>query len=71
MYKRALELATQLLGEDVNSDNQLKQLRAKKEQLTNQYKTAKEQLTKQYNQNIDNINAQIDKLGGAIDTSED
>lgn len=68
MYNRALELANQFLGEDVDSvkDNQVKQLKDRKTQLTKQFEDKKEQMTKQFNQQIASIDAQLDRLGVAI-----
>lgn len=68
MYNRALELANQFLGEDDSSvkDNQVKQLKDRKEQLTKQFKDKKEQITKQFNQQIASIDAQLDRLGAAV-----
>lgn len=71
MYNRAIKIANAYLGEEVDTSSQVKQLRAKKEQLKTQFENKKKQLTDTFNQQIKTIDDQISKLGGVVLDTED
>lgn len=70
MYNKAIEIANQMLSEDVDNSAQIKQLRTKKEQLQKQFTDKKKQLTDTFNQQIKTIDEQIASLGGAVVDTE-
>lgn len=71
MYNRAIEIANQFLGEDVNNDNQIKQIKIKKAQLQKQYEEKKAQMTAQFNNQIKALDDQLSKLGATVIDTED